>query len=230
MQQYEKLSDPDLLERISHSFEYVENQLRHGRTIAVPQYYNGRIQFILPLYLQGQARADFAVIVDKSEWQGPQSRAEKQYKATTILPLAHAFSNARLLGKPDRSWLLPSTQAPSARHPTPPYQAAREALDKVVEFPFTDLTDGIGPSLTVREYLSQLDDALSHTDRAFGKARGNLLGKEIVLTAIVTAVVPIFSALVSQWESFLLLLPQVLTTVVQLWLRISDKRKIQDRL
>jgi len=71
--------------------------------VAVPQYYfghegseAGRIQLLLPLYLDGPSRADLALVVE---------REEHAYRAFTVLPLTVAYSNARLIAKPETDWL-----------------------------------------------------------------------------------------------------------------------------
>jgi Domain of unknown function (DUF3825) len=71
--------------------------------VAVPQFYfghegsaAGQIQLLLPLYLDGPSRADLALVVE---------REERAYRAFTVLPLAVAYSNARLIAKPETDWL-----------------------------------------------------------------------------------------------------------------------------
>jgi len=76
--------------------------------VAVPQSYfghgrmePGRIQLLLPLYLQGPDQADLALVLE---------REDRAYRAFTVLPLDWAYNNARLVTKPESNW-LPITQA-----------------------------------------------------------------------------------------------------------------------
>jgi hypothetical protein len=71
--------------------------------IAVPQFYfghegsePGRIQLLLPLCFNDPTRADLALVVE---------REERAYRAFTVLPLDRAYSNARLIAKPETDWL-----------------------------------------------------------------------------------------------------------------------------
>jgi hypothetical protein len=71
--------------------------------VAVPQFYfgregsePGRIQLLLPLCFDDPRRADLALVVE---------REERTYRAFTVLPLDRAYSNARLIAKPETEWL-----------------------------------------------------------------------------------------------------------------------------
>ena len=64
---------------------------------AIPQFFNGSVQLLLPLCLNDPQRADLALVVDIQR---------EFYRATTCLTLDMAYSNA-LLAKPDRDWLQP---------------------------------------------------------------------------------------------------------------------------
>lgn len=65
---------------------------------AIPQYYRGQIQMLLPLCLSSPQRADLALVVE---------RHSTFYRASTCLTLDMAYNNARLLARPDRDWLRP---------------------------------------------------------------------------------------------------------------------------
>lgn len=72
---------------------------------AVPHYYRdkggkGSIQLLLPICLENPARADIALVVDKTE-------TGDAYRGSTILTLDMAYNNARLLARPDDEWLQP---------------------------------------------------------------------------------------------------------------------------
>ena len=63
---------------------------------AVPQYYDGRLQLLLPLCLTSKASADLALVIEKENGV---------YRASTCLTLDMAINNARLIAKPDDEWL-----------------------------------------------------------------------------------------------------------------------------
>lgn len=73
---------------------------------AIPQFYwrsldpteAGKLQLLLPLCLEDVGRADLALSVDQFG---------EVYRAATILTLDMAYSNARLITRPDREWLEP---------------------------------------------------------------------------------------------------------------------------
>ncbi len=71
--------------------------------VAVPQFCfghegaePGRIQLLLPLCFSDPRRADLALVVE---------REEHAYRAFTVLALDRAYSNARLIAKPETDWL-----------------------------------------------------------------------------------------------------------------------------
>jgi len=63
---------------------------------AVPQYYDGRLQLLLPICLSSKASADLALVIEKES---------NVYRASTCLTLDMAINNARLIAKPDDEWL-----------------------------------------------------------------------------------------------------------------------------
>lgn len=64
-------------------------------TLAVPQFYGGRIQLLLPLCLTG----------DKPELALTIQREDGFYAARTCLTLEMAYNNARLICRPETSWI-----------------------------------------------------------------------------------------------------------------------------
>ena len=68
---------------------------------AVPQYYDGKIQFLLPLSLRNLETVDVVMAI---------SKIGKFYRGNTCLTLDMAYNNARLLAKPDAPWLLSATK------------------------------------------------------------------------------------------------------------------------
>ncbi|MCB0444776.1 MAG: DUF3825 domain-containing protein [Gelidibacter sp.] len=95
---FKSLSDDQIMERLRSSIESALKRVRRNYKTAIPQFYNGGIQLLLPLCLERPEKADLALVV---------ARENEIYRANTILPLDWAYNNARLLAKPDREWLNP---------------------------------------------------------------------------------------------------------------------------
>lgn len=77
---------------VSHAIK----RIRRNSRIPVPQYYNGRIMFLIPL----KAFGDEPIVLAVEKYEG-------KYRANTILTLNMAYNCARLLTKPESNWLLP---------------------------------------------------------------------------------------------------------------------------
>ncbi|MCQ8103929.1 DUF3825 domain-containing protein [Methylomonas sp. SURF-2] len=75
----------------------IERARRNYKT-AIPQYYQGSIQLLLPISLLDPKKADLALVVD---------RFTDFYRGSTCLTLDMAYNNARQLARPDRDWLIP---------------------------------------------------------------------------------------------------------------------------
>lgn len=77
---------------------------RRNYKLVVPHYYKGKICFLMPIYLSGQfsGQPDFALALE---------RIHDTYRGNTILTLGMAYSNARLIAKPDPTWLNPKAIA-----------------------------------------------------------------------------------------------------------------------
>lgn len=80
------------------SIDNARERVRRSYKTAVPQYYQGQIQLLLPLCLSDPRRADLALVVE---------RHATFYRAATCLSLDMAYNNARQLARPDRDWLQP---------------------------------------------------------------------------------------------------------------------------
>lgn len=74
------------------------NRVRRNYKTAIPQYYQGKLQLLLPLCLSDPSVAELALVV---------SREGEVYIGSTVLPLDVAYNNARLIARPDREWLQP---------------------------------------------------------------------------------------------------------------------------
>jgi Domain of unknown function (DUF3825) len=77
---------------IKHSIRLAQRSYR----VAVPQFYHGAIQLLIPLYFRGASRVDLAL---------PLERHDKWYRAATVLYPDWAFRHARLLSRPNSEWL-----------------------------------------------------------------------------------------------------------------------------
>jgi len=66
--------------------------------LAVPQYYEGKIQLLIPLFFEDDNKPDLALVVTKKDGY---------YQGHTCLTLDMAYNNARLIAKPESNWLAP---------------------------------------------------------------------------------------------------------------------------
>lgn len=73
-------------------------RVRRNYKTALPQYYRGKVQLLLPFCFANPQRADLALVVESHQ---------TFYRATTCLTLDMAYNNARQLARPDRDWLQP---------------------------------------------------------------------------------------------------------------------------
>lgn len=73
-------------------------RVRRNYKTAIPHFFRGRVQLLIPLCLSSPNKADLALVVEKHE---------TFYRASTCLTLDMAYNNARQLARPDRDWLLP---------------------------------------------------------------------------------------------------------------------------
>jgi hypothetical protein len=80
------------------AIDEVKNKIKTNYKIAVPQYYRGKIQLLLPLCLTpNTTNPDLALAIYKIE--------ENAYCARTCLTIKMAYTNARLIVKPQSDWL-----------------------------------------------------------------------------------------------------------------------------
>lgn len=82
----------------SGAIEAMKKRVTANYKIAVPQYFNGKIQLLLPLCLVDPEVPDLALVVTKNS-------AGNFYQGHTCLTLDMAYANARLIAKPDSNWL-----------------------------------------------------------------------------------------------------------------------------
>lgn len=99
---FSTLSKEELISRLRNAILLAERMVHRNYKTAVPQYYEGRIQLLLPLFLEVPSRVDLALVVAKEH---------EIYRANTVLPLDWAYQNARLIAPPDRGWLISSSSS-----------------------------------------------------------------------------------------------------------------------
>lgn len=76
---------------------------RRNYKVIVPQWYprlgEAGAQFLMPLDLTGEGKADLALVVS--------AIGNQAYRGSTVLTLDMAYTNARLVARPDSDWLVP---------------------------------------------------------------------------------------------------------------------------
>lgn len=93
-------SPADLRRALEGSIQEIKRKIKTNYKLAVPQYYKGRIQLLLPLCLTPNSpNPDMALAAYRLN--------ENAYTARTILSIKMAYNNARLIVKPQSSWLKP---------------------------------------------------------------------------------------------------------------------------
>jgi len=95
---FKSLTKPQQIERIKATINTALTRVKRNYKTAIPQYYDGSIQLLLPLCLEDIEKTDVALVVAKEG---------EVYRANTVLSLDWAYNNARLLARPDREWLNP---------------------------------------------------------------------------------------------------------------------------
>lgn len=85
---------------IEGAVKSLKSKVIRNYKIAIPHWYEEKIQLLLPLNLTDDYVADVALVVDMD-------KDRKLYKAKTILTMDLAYMNARLITRPDKEWLNP---------------------------------------------------------------------------------------------------------------------------
>lgn len=102
----ESVSNLSLLSQLSifeGAIVLAKKKIAANYKVAVPQYYNGKIQFLLPLTvdLADPNKVDLALAVEKIK----SNTGNFYYKGYTALTMDMAYNNARLLARIDSDWL-----------------------------------------------------------------------------------------------------------------------------
>nr|MDD6335715.1 DUF3825 domain-containing protein [bacterium] len=93
-------TSPNKIQLFKGAIEHAKHMIDANYKTAVPQYYRGKIQLLVPLCLCGDAKPDLALVVSKNE-------AGNLYLGHTCLTLEMAYNNARLIARPESEWLRP---------------------------------------------------------------------------------------------------------------------------
>lgn len=70
-------------------------RIKRNNRIPVPQFYNGKISFLIPIKVFNEEIVVIAV-----------EKINNQYRGNTVLSMGMAYNCARLLNKPESNWLL----------------------------------------------------------------------------------------------------------------------------
>lgn len=107
-EQYERGDIEELTDDFTKAIRRAERIARRNYKYVVPQYrttsQGNSIQFLMPIYMQSRydESPDFALVLSEQILEG-----QKFYKPETVLELAWAYNNARVISKPDDLWLDP---------------------------------------------------------------------------------------------------------------------------
>lgn len=85
---------------IQGSIELLKEKILRNYKIAIPHWYKGEIQILLPLNITSENEADLALVAAKD-------KEAQLYRIKTVLTMDMAYLDARLITRPDREWLNP---------------------------------------------------------------------------------------------------------------------------
>lgn len=92
----EFLNSNNKINIINGALDTMKKKISANYKLAIPQYYEGKIQLLLPLCLMSDDKPDVAIAVTKKD---------NCYQGHTCLTLDMAYNNARLIAKPEINWL-----------------------------------------------------------------------------------------------------------------------------
>lgn len=102
----QSLSPDELALKLDNAITFAVAIAQRNYKFIVPMYrpQTGKIQLLMPIYLKGSysSKPDFALILTPD-------KENEYYIPETILPLDAVYQNARLIAKPDDTWLNPDT-------------------------------------------------------------------------------------------------------------------------
>ncbi|MGL6078639.1 DUF3825 domain-containing protein [Methyloversatilis discipulorum] len=85
---------------VEGAIRQLKERLKRNYKLAVPHWYNERIQLLLPLSITDDNAADVALVAEKDAMR-------KKYMVRTLLTMDMAYLDARIICAPDRDWLNP---------------------------------------------------------------------------------------------------------------------------
>lgn len=85
---------------VEGSIGQLKERLRRNYKLAIPHWYNERIQLLLPLSITDDNSADVALVAEKDI-------KRNKYMIRTTLTMDMAYLDARVICAPDRQWLNP---------------------------------------------------------------------------------------------------------------------------
>jgi hypothetical protein len=85
---------------VEGAIRQLKERLKRNYKLAVPHWYNERIQLLLPLSITDDNAADVALVAEKDSLR-------KKYMVRTLLTMDMAYLDARIICAPDREWLNP---------------------------------------------------------------------------------------------------------------------------
>jgi hypothetical protein len=85
---------------IKQAFETSKVKIRRNCRLVVPQYYSGEIMYLIPIDIpiQDGSYHRMALALEKT--------STGKYRVNTLFPISWAYKKARLIMKPESSWLL----------------------------------------------------------------------------------------------------------------------------
>ena len=122
------------------ALQLLKERVRRNYKLAIPNWYHGQIQLLLPLNLMSEHEADLALAAEKDQ-------SAHLYRIKTVLTMDMAYMNARLITRPDRDWLNPIAGLGDAMQPF------------LLEEPFAtavDLWERLSPIKCAVDYLSKI--------------------------------------------------------------------------
>lgn len=96
----EFLNSDNKINIINGALDTMKKRVSVNYKLAIPQYYESKIQLLLPLCLMSDNKPDVAIAVTKKD---------TCYQGHTCLTLDMAYNNARLIAKPESNWLSTQT-------------------------------------------------------------------------------------------------------------------------
>lgn len=85
---------------VEGAIRQLKERLKRNYKLAIPHWYNERVQLLLPLSITDDNTADVALVAEKDVQR-------KKYMVRTILTMDMAYLDARIICAPDRQWLNP---------------------------------------------------------------------------------------------------------------------------